>query len=146
MVQGYVGDADATRRHFDGGWFYPGDLVRQLPGGALSVLGRKDDMMILNGINIFPSEVERVLESFPGVRHAVCFPLGSPVHGEIPVAAVELTRPDAATPDALASFARGQLGVRSPRKIVVMDELPRNAQGKIVKRDLARHFRSGGPA
>ncbi len=138
MIDHYVGDPVATRRHFDGGWFYPGDLVRALPGGALSIQGRRDDMMILNGINIFPAEVERVLEAMPGVRHAACFPLRSGVHGEIPIAAVELVDRDAVGADAIMTWARGQLGVRSPRKIIVVDELPRNAQGKIARLELAR--------
>jgi acyl-coenzyme A synthetase/AMP-(fatty) acid ligase len=137
MVTGYVGDAQATQRHFDGGWFYPGDLVRRLPGGALCIQGRLDDMMILNGINIFPAEVERVLESMPGVRHAACFALRSDVHGEIPVAAVEVAPPDAPGVEAIAQWARGRLGVRAPRRIVVVDALPRNAQGKVARRELA---------
>ena len=138
MVDHYVGDPVATRRHFDGGWFYPGDLVRTLPGGALSIQGRRDDMMILNGINIFPAEVERVLEAMPGVRHAACFPLRSEVHGEIPVAAVELVDRAGIGVDAVMTWARGQLGLRAPRKIVVVDELPRNPKGKIARLELAR--------
>jgi len=138
MVDHYVGDPVATRRHFDGGWFYPGDLVRMLPGGSLSIQGRRDDMMILNGINIFPAEVERVLEAMPGVRHAACFPLRSDVHGEIPVAAVELADRAAIGADAIMAWARGQLGLRAPRKVVVVDELPRNPQGKVARLELAR--------
>lgn len=138
MIDHYVGDPVATRLHFDGGWFYPGDLVRCLPSGALSIQGRRDDMMILNGINIFPAEVERVLEAMPGVRHAACFPLRSGVHGEIPIAAVELVDRAAFGAEAIMTWARGQLGVRSPRRIIVVDELPRNAQGKIARLELAR--------
>ena len=94
--------------------------------------------MILNGINIFPAEVERVLEAMPGVRHAACFPLRSEVHGEIPVAAVELVDRAGIGVDAVMTWARGQLGLRAPRKIVVVDELPRNPQGKIARLELAR--------
>ena len=146
MANGYIGDAVATRRHFDGGWFYPGDLVWQLPGGAICIQGRKDDMMILNGINIFPAEIERVLEGFPGVRQAACFPLRSAIHGEIPVAAVELDERDAVASSAIAAYARRRLGVRSPRRIVVVDSFPRNAHGKILKRELARLLRPDAEA
>jgi len=135
MAVAYVGDASATRRHFDGGWFYPGDLVRRLPDGALSIDGRVDDMMILNSINIFPAEVERVLESMPGVRHAACFALRSDVHGDIPVAVVEVAAGGPAA-DAITQWVRGQLGVRAPRRVVVVDAMPRNAQGKVARRDL----------
>ena len=135
MAGAYVGDARATRRHFDGGWFYPGDLVRRLPGGALCIDGRVDDMMILNSINIFPAEVERVLESMPGVRHAACFALRSDVHGEIPVAVVEVA-PGGPAAEAITQWVRGQLGVRAPRRVVVVDALPRNPHGKVARRDL----------
>jgi len=138
MASGYLDDPVATARHFRGGWFYPGDVGAVTRDGVLRYLGRKDDMMILNGINIFPAEVERVLEAMPGVRHAACFPLRSGVHGEIPIAAVELVDRDAVGADAIMTWARGQLGVRSPRKIIVVDELPRNAQGKIARLELAR--------
>ncbi|MEO8487008.1 MAG: class I adenylate-forming enzyme family protein [Betaproteobacteria bacterium] len=137
MVTGYVGDPEATKRHFVDGWFYPGDLVCRLPGGALCISGRVDDMMILNGINIFPAEVERVLESMPGVQQAKCFALRSDMHGEIPVAVVEVSGAEGPRADAIAQWARGWLGVRAPRRIVVVDALPRNAQGKVARRDLA---------
>ena len=58
--------------------------------GQLVVKGRADDMMILNGVNIFPVEIERVLERHPAVRVAAALPIASQVHGQIPVAAVEL--------------------------------------------------------
>jgi len=139
----YVGDAPATRRHFDGGWFYPGDLVRRLPGGALCIDGRIDDMMILNSINIFPAEVERVLESMPGVRHAACFALRSDVLGDIPVAIVEVAA-DGPAAEAIMQWVRGQLGVRAPRRVVVVDALPRNAHGKVARRDLPALVASPG--
>ena len=143
MVTGYVGDAVATQRHFAGGWFYPGDLVRRLPGGALCIQGRIDDMMILNGINIFPAEVERVLESMPGVRHAACFALHSEVHGDIPVAAVEVATTDAPDADAITRWARERLGVRAPRRVVVVGALPRNPQGKVSRRELTALVATG---
>ena len=58
--------------------------------GQLIVQGRRDDMIVLNGLNIFPAEIERVLERHPAVAEAAALPLASPVHGQIPVAAVVL--------------------------------------------------------
>ena len=135
MATGYVGDAVATRRHFSDGWFYPGDLVVRRADGTHCIHGRIDNMMILNGINIFPAEVERVLESMPGVRGAACFALRSDVHGEIPVAVVEAGA-DGPTVEAITQWVRGQLGVRAPRRVVVVDAMPRNALGKVAQRDL----------
>ena len=59
MVERYFDDPVATSRHFSDGWFYPRDVGSITPGGVLRFLGRRDDMMMLNGINIFPAEIER---------------------------------------------------------------------------------------
>jgi len=68
MPIGYIGNPEMTRRHFKEGWFYPGDVGRIDAEGRLILLGRADDMMIYNGINIYPSEIESTLRKFPGVR------------------------------------------------------------------------------
>jgi len=138
MVDRYHGDPASTAKHFVGGWFYPRDLAMITEGGVLRFLGRKDDMMVLNGINIFPAEIERVLEEHPAVASAAAFPLSSPVHGDIPVAAVELREPAGVDTMQLSAYARERLGVRAPRRIAILDVLPRNAAGKVVKRELAR--------
>lgn len=138
MVHGYYRDPTATARHFRDGWFYCGDIGTFTPSGSLCLLGRADDVMNLNGIKIYPSEIERALESDPSIRAAAAFALRSEVHGEIPVAAVEWQgegRPDVA---ALLARARSLLGMRSPRRIVVVDALPRNLAGKIATGELAR--------
>lgn len=145
MAHGYVGDAAATARCFVGGWFEPGDSVSIGADGALVVHGRSDDMMIMNGVNIFPLEIERVLESHPAVGAAAALPLASSAHGQIPVAAVEL-RPGSGTCTAgdLLRFARQSLGLRAPRRVLVLDALPRNAAGKILRRDIAPAFDVAG--
>jgi acyl-coenzyme A synthetase/AMP-(fatty) acid ligase len=97
-------------------------------------------MMILNGINIYPAEIERVLESFPQVMEAACIPLKSPTHGEIPVAAVILNAGHDITAAELLSLARRALGVRAPRAITLVTEFPRSSQGKVAKRQLAELF------
>ncbi len=147
MASGYLDDPVATARHFRGGWFYPGDVGAVTRDGVLRYLGRKDDMMILNGINIFPAEIERVLEEHPAVGTAAAFPIPSSIYGDIPVAAVELNGRVPADAPMLVAYSRERLGVRAPRKIVVVDALPRNAAGKVVKRALAEMLalrRSGG--
>ena len=140
MAGAYLGDAAATARHFRDGWFVPGDLASLGADGRLCLHGRKDDMMIMNGINIFPAEIERTLEAHPAVEAAAAFPLPSAVHGQIPVAAVELRGGCACSVSELVGYARGALGVRAPRRIEILAALPRNAQGKIVKREIAARF------
>ena len=140
MATGYVGDAAATSRHFRDGWFVPGDLASLDADGRLYLHGRKDDMMIMNSINIFPAEIERTLEAHPAVEAAAAFPIPSGVHGQIPAAAVELREGCACTASELVGYARGALGVRAPRRIEILASLPRNAQGKIVRREIAGMF------
>ncbi len=137
MTHEYYGDPVATARHFKRGWFYPGDLASLTSGGALCLHGRSDDMMNLNSIKIFPAEIERVLEEHPGVKAAAVFAKPSSAHGDIPLAAVELHESAIVSVDELMARARERLGVRAPRKIFVVDALPRSAAGKILKRELA---------
>jgi acyl-coenzyme A synthetase/AMP-(fatty) acid ligase len=146
MVERYVDDPVATSRHFVDGWFYPRDVAMLTPEGVLRYLGRKDDMMKLNGINIFPAEIERVLEEHPAVRNAAAFPIPSATYGDIPAAAVELNGTMEVDVPALAAYARERLGVRAPRRIVVVAALPRNANGKVVKRELAAALAQGRTA
>jgi len=137
MATGYVGNAAATSRHFRDGWFLPGDMASRTREGWLCVHGRVDDMMILDSINIFPAEIERALERHPAVSEAAAFPIASPLHGQIPAAAVVLRGGHACTSAELLAYARNELGVRAPRRIGILAALPRNPQGKVLKRELA---------
>lgn len=140
---GYFGGAEQTARRFRDGWYWPGDLGSLGNDGALRILGRADDMINLNGINIFPSEIERVLEQHPDVRVAAALPLASGVHGQIPVAVVELGDGGLVTDRELVAYARERLALRAPRRVVVVEALPRNDQGKILRRELAALFSIG---
>ncbi|WP_198373313.1 class I adenylate-forming enzyme family protein, partial [Roseomonas rosulenta] len=135
-VRGYLDDAEANARFFPEGWFRPGDVGSIGPDGALRILGRQDDMMTLGIIKIFPAEIEAVAEGFPGVADCAVFALPSGSLGEIPVlACVAGPGFDAA---ALLAQCRARLGVRAPRKVVVLAALPRNPAGKVLRRELPR--------
>jgi long-chain acyl-CoA synthetase len=136
MGTGYHQDPEATARHYRGGWYYPGDFGALTATGALCLHGRTDDMMNLNSIKIFPAEIERVLEAHPAVKAAAAFARRSAVHGDIPLAAVELHAAGTVDAGELLRHVRAQLGVRAPRRIIVLDALPRSPAGKILKRDL----------
>lgn len=140
MATRYVGDAAATAQHFRDGWFRPGDLASRSHDGTLVLHGRADDMMILNGVNIFPAEIERVLEAHPAVESAAAFPIASQAHGEIPAAAVELRPGHDCGPGEIAAWARARLGLRAPRRVEIVAAMPRNAQGKILRREIARRL------
>jgi acyl-CoA synthetase (AMP-forming)/AMP-acid ligase II len=137
MPHEYYRDPVATARHFKDGWFYPGDLGSLTPRGALCVYGRSDEMINLSGIKIFPAEIERALEDHAAVKSAAAFAKASAAYGDIPVAAVELHESATVAADELLAHARTLLGVRAPRKIIVLASLPRNSAGKVLKRELA---------
>jgi acyl-CoA synthetase (AMP-forming)/AMP-acid ligase II len=140
MVTAYFGNEAQTAARFRDGWFYPGDVGLIRSDGQLVVQGRKDEMIIMNGLNIFPKEIESVLESHPDIRIAAALALPSRTHGDIPVAAVELAANSELSGPDIQRWAHGQLGPRSPKRIVIVDRLPRNSQGKITKKDLLPLF------
>jgi acyl-coenzyme A synthetase/AMP-(fatty) acid ligase len=137
MATGYLDDERATAAQFRDGWFEPGDLVSFTPGGALIVHGRADDVINLNGIKVAPVEIERALERHPAVKAVAAFPMRSVAHGEIPVAAVELADGMHAGERELQRFARDTLGVRAPRRVMIVAALPATPQGKIDRARLA---------
>jgi len=134
----YVGEPEATAAAVVDGRYFPGDLGTLTPDGVLLFQGRSDDLMIVDGINIYPREIEAVLEAHPAVREAAAFPVPSQRHTQIPVAAVVLAGP--ATQADLVAYCRGRMGARAPQTIVVRESLPRNAAGKVLKRELALAF------
>jgi long-chain acyl-CoA synthetase len=134
MITRYPGQDGLNRHHFRGGWFHPGDLASRTAEGVLLFHGRADDMMIFNGSNIYPVEIEAMLQRHPAVLEAAAFPWRSAVHQDVPVAAVVLEAP--VEEKELVAFCRRQMGIRSPQRIFAVAALPRNAMGKVVKPQL----------
>jgi malonyl-CoA/methylmalonyl-CoA synthetase len=117
-------------------WFRTGDLARQDPGtGAVTLLGRRHELVISGGFNVYPREVEEVLAGFPGVREAAVVGRPHPDWGEVPVAFLVADSPvDEA---ALIAFCKAQMaGFKVPREIRRVESLPRNALGKVEKHRL----------
>ena len=138
MPHAYHDDAEATAKYFRNGWFYPGDLGRMSGDGLLFHMGRSDDMMIMNGINIYPAEIEQTMMSHPSVRDAVAMPLKHQIVNNVPVCAVALNPGEDVSELQLLSFARGRLGAHSPRRVVILDGIPRNEHGKVQREELAQ--------
>lgn len=143
MATGYLNAPAESARRFVDGWFVPSDIGRFRADGQLIVSGRSDDMMMLNGLNIFPQEIESVLERHPAVRAAAALSIDSPVHGQIPVAAVQLEAGAEVDVMDLQAYARKQLGLRTPRRILILPSLPRASDGKLHRRALLPAFRPG---
>jgi len=122
--------ADALRN----GWLHTGDLGRFDEHGYLFLLDRAKDMIITGGSNVYAVEVEAVLAAHPAVHEAAVVGLADRTWGELVVAVVV---GDATDEPAITEHCAGALaGYKRPRRYVFVDELPRNAYGKVLKREL----------
>ena len=148
VVSGYWNNPEATAAAFTvGGWFRTGDIGHLDPDGYLYIDDRKKDMIVSGGENVATSEVERVLYEHSAVLEAAVVGLPDARWGEVPRAFVVL-KPGGDTRDvtaeALIAHCRARLaGFKTPREIVFLDALPRNASGKVLKRELRQIDVSG---
>jgi len=140
MIDHYLNDDEATERAFKDGWFLPGDIGKFTPDGQLVFLGRADQMMIMDGINIYPAEIEAVVGRHPAVRDSAAIPLRSPLHQDIPVCAVALHSGKVASETELLEFTFQRLGSRYPRRIILLEEIPRTKQGKLLLNELSQEI------
>jgi malonyl-CoA/methylmalonyl-CoA synthetase len=133
---GYWEQPDATRAVFDAeGWFATGDIGAFDDDGYLSIVGRSKDLIISGGFNVYPREVEDVLRSYPGVADVAVVGTPSDEWGEIVTAVI--VADDGLDPDALLEYAGGELApFKRPRQVRFVDELPRNALGKVLRHEL----------
>jgi fatty-acyl-CoA synthase len=127
---------------FRGGWFHSGDLVRQDDDGYIYVVDRKKDMIISGGENIYSAEVENVLAAHPKVGEVAVIGVPDPKWGETPVAVI-VPRDSADTPteDEIESHCLAHLApYKRPRRIAIVEGLPRNASGKVLKNVLREQY------
>ena len=138
VMLGYFEDPEATADAIDPeGWLHTGDVGRLDEHGCLKITDRIKDMFIVGGFNVYPAEVENVLSAHPGVLEAAVVGVPDERMGSVGRAYV-VTRPDAGVDAAeLTTWCRERLAnFKVPREIVAVGEFPRNAAGKILKRDL----------
>jgi acyl-CoA synthetase (AMP-forming)/AMP-acid ligase II len=135
----YHRDPEASAEAFRQGWFYPGDLASLDADGFVTLCGRQKDMIIRAGINIFPSDIEYALNAHPAVAESAALGWPSREFGEEIAAFVVLAT--ACEPEVLLAHARKILPrPKWPRAVFVMDELPRNSGGKVLKRELLQRL------
>lgn len=148
LVHGYHDNTQATQQSFHGKWFMPGDLGKITAAGDLIHYGRADHMMIMNGINIYPAEIEQTLTAHPEVRDAAAVPLKHSIAQQVPICAVALLHGSRATEQELLTYARERLGTHGPQRVLVFDHIPRNHEGKLDRRELNQwiHSRLAKPA
>ena len=139
----YFRDPEATARTWRGGWLHTGDLARLDEDGYLYIVGRQKDVIIRGGNNVHAADVEAVLYEHPAVGEAAVAGVEHPVLGEDVGAWIVLAPGAVASAGELRAFCAERLSDHKvPRSWTFLDELPRNATGKVLKLDLPG--RSGG--
>jgi acyl-CoA synthetase (AMP-forming)/AMP-acid ligase II len=137
LVAGYHKDEGATRSSMKDGYFSVGDLARKDRDGRYFIEGRKRDMVISGGVNVYPAEVEQALEHHPGVAECAVVGVPDPEWGERVRAFVVKRAGHELDEGVLKVWMRERLaGPKVPRDFVFLDVLPRNPTGKVLKREL----------
>nr|WP_314886476.1 AMP-binding protein [Cardiobacterium hominis] len=137
VMQGYWQHPDETRRALQDGWLKTGDIAVMRPDGALKIVDRKKDMILVSGFNVYPSEVEAVLAQHPAVLEVACIGVPSEGSGEKVKACVVARPGKKLTMEELQKFANAHLtAYKRPKVYEFCDDLPKSNVGKILKREL----------
>ncbi|HOG07729.1 MAG: long-chain fatty acid--CoA ligase [Syntrophales bacterium] len=137
VFAGYWNKPAETESAMRDGWFHTGDMGRRDEEGFVYIVGRKVEMIISSGENIYPAEVERVIQALPEVREAAVVGMPDRKKGEVVAAFVLLKEGAALNAEALLEAIRDKIAYfKLPRKIIFVGDFPRNTAGKILKKDL----------
>lgn len=141
VMQGYLNLPEATAEAIVDGWFRSGDLGRIDDDGYVWVVDRKKDMILRNGFNVYPGEVEEVLTSHPAVSSVAVFGVHHETHGQEIIACVVPVAGTTPTSDELSAFAQSHLAAyKYPRQIHFVESLPLGPSGKVLKRVLTAEY------
>lgn len=132
VCHGYWNREEATREAFQGGWFRTGDMGIRAPDGYITLRGRRSDLIISGGFNIYPREIEEFLLTLPGIREAAVVGREDRIRGEVPVAYLVAAEP-LGEEEIRAALMRALASFKCPRAFVRVDQLPRTALGKVQK-------------
>ena len=145
LVQGpnvfscYWNNETATRAVFRDGWFCTGDMGRRDEDGFVYIVGRKVEMIISSGENIYPVEVERALQTLPGIKEAAVVGIPDPKRGEVVGAFIIPNREMQMSEADIINALSGKIAnFKVPKRIFIVDEFPRNQSGKVLKRILKK--------
>ena len=138
VMQGYHGLPEETSRTITKGWLHTGDLGKLDRDGYVSITGRKKELIISAGENIYPREIEELLVQHPGVKEGVVIGVKDEVRGEVPKAFVIAREGTTLDEKELRAFCRDRLAnYKVPKYFQVVDDLPRTPSGKVLKRMLS---------
>lgn len=142
LMPGYYKRADLTGEAIRDGWLFSGDLGYVDEDGFLYLVDRKKDMIISGGVNVYPRDIEEVAVAHAAVQEVAVFGVPDPKWGETPVAAVVLKPGREVSSESLREWINARVGAKFQRvsRVEVLDGFPRNAAGKILKRDLRERF------
>ncbi|HWF50041.1 MAG TPA: long-chain fatty acid--CoA ligase [Solirubrobacteraceae bacterium] len=139
VMKGYWNRPDATDEAIRDGWFHSGDLAKVDEDGYFFIVDRKKDMIIRGGYNVYPREIEEVLYEHPAVREVAVLGIPHDELGEEIGAAVALKDGAEVTTDELRQHVKGQVAAyKYPRRVWLVDDLPKGPTGKILKREIER--------
>ncbi|HSV92685.1 MAG TPA: long-chain fatty acid--CoA ligase [Desulfobacterales bacterium] len=137
----YWNNPVATAAAIRDGWFHTGDLGRRDAEGFIYIVGRKSDLIICAGKNVYAAEVERAIEALPEVSEAAVVGMADATRGEVPAAFVALKTSGVLTAEDVAAALKPRLAAyKLPKKIVFLDALPRTGSGKVAKNELKQQL------
>ncbi len=138
LMKGYWGRPDATKEAIPDGWFRSGDLATKDADGYYTIVDRKKEMIIRGGYNVYPREIEEALYEHPAVAEAAVIGMPDDEWGEEIGAAVALKSGQSAEPDELREHVKERLAAyKYPRRVWIVDELPKGPTGKILRREVS---------
>jgi long-chain acyl-CoA synthetase len=134
VMKGYFRKAAATAERIRDGWLYTGDVGKRDADGYYYHLGRRDDMIITGGLNVYPAEVENLIYTYPGVQETIVFAIPDSKRGQVLGAAVVARSGSHVGEKELLAFLRANLAnFKVPDRIVVRESLPRTSSGKTIR-------------
>lgn len=135
VMMGYLGLPEDTKAVLQDGWLYTGDLARMDEDGYVYIVDRKKDMILVDGYNVYPREVEEVLYQHPAIIEAAVIGIPNEMHGEAVKAYIACR--EAVSEEEILSFCSDKLvKYKVPRQVEIVNELPKNSTGKILRRSL----------
>lgn len=137
ITPGYIDRPEATARAFQDGWFATGDIGYLDNDGYLYVLDRRADLIISGGENIYPAEIESILQSHPAIQEAGVCGQADPHWGQVPIAFIVLKSGSAISAEELLNYTAQKLArFKQPRAVYFTKQLPRTSSGKLLRREL----------
>src|SRR5579862_8517676 len=141
VMMGYWNQLEETARAFRNEWLLTGDLGYRDEDGYYFITDRKKDMLLVNGNNVYPREIEEVIYQFPNVKETAVVGQADARRGEQAIAFVVPNEGAAVDSEALLKFVRSKLAdYKVPRQVIISPALPRNATGKILKTELRKQL------